>query len=144
MVEQFPWGKLGHGVASSILVDPRTKGLWLGFFDGGVVNFEGGEVRKSFGKKDGLGGGRVMGLQLGGDGVLWAATEGGLSRIKDGRVLTVTAANGLPCDGVHWAVEDNSHFFWLFGWHASSWTHGSRTRIARLKRRCSTPRMESG
>lgn len=111
---QFPWAKLGNGVAASMMPDPKHQGLWLGFFNGGLVYFQGGEVRASYGKKDGLGFGRIMGLQLDAGGVLWAATEGGLSRIKDGRVLTLTAANGLPCDGVHWSVEDDSHFLWLY------------------------------
>ncbi len=47
---------------------------------------------------DGLGEGRVAGLQLDRDGTLWAATEGGLSRVKDGHVATLTSKNGLPCD----------------------------------------------
>ena len=49
-----------------------------------------------------------------GDGTLWAATEGGLSRVKDGRVATLTSRNGLPCDTVHWVMEDDDHSFWLY------------------------------
>ena len=113
LVEHLPWARLEHGVASAMMPD-RNKGLWLGFFQGGVVYFQAGEVRASYGKKDGLGAGRVMGLQLDTGGVLWAATEGGLSRISDGRILTLTAANRLPCDGIHWTVEDDAHFFWLY------------------------------
>jgi ligand-binding sensor domain-containing protein len=45
---------------------------------------------------------------------VWASTEGGLSRIQDGRVITLNSANGLECDGVHWTVEDKAHFFWLY------------------------------
>ena len=112
VVDQFPWAKLGHGVPSSMLPDPKRKGLWLGFFKGGVVYFDGAQLRAAYGTKEGLGAGRVMGLRLDADGVLWAATEGGLSRIKDGRVINLSSANGLPCDGVHWTVEDN--FFWLY------------------------------
>ncbi len=48
------------------------------------------------------------------DGSLWAAAENGLSRIKDGRVTTLTVANGLPCDAVHWIIEDNDSFYWLY------------------------------
>src|SRR5262249_34937694 len=48
------------------------------------------------------------------DGTLWAATEGGLSRLKNGRIATLTSANGLPCDGVHWAIEGEDHSFWLY------------------------------
>src|SRR5262249_49927544 len=38
----------------------------------------------------------------------------GLSRLKDGRLATLTSKNGLPCDGVHWMIEDDDHFFWLY------------------------------
>ena len=62
----------------------------------------------------GLGEGRVNDLQLGQDGALWAATEGGLSRLKNNRIATLTRKNGLPCDAVHWAMEDDHHSFWLY------------------------------
>ena len=55
----------------------------------------------------------VRSLQLDGDGTLWAATEGGLSRLKDGRIDTLTSANGLPCDAVRWVIEDDDHAVWL-------------------------------
>src|SRR5262249_41497249 len=35
------------------------------------------------------------------DGTLWAATEGGLSRLKDGHIATLRSSNGLPCSGVY-------------------------------------------
>ena len=38
---------------------------------------------------------------------------GGLSRIQDGRVLTLTSRNGLPCDMVHWMMEDDADSVWL-------------------------------
>ena len=47
-------------------------------------------------------------------GTLWVSTEGGLSRLKNNRVATLTSKNGLPCDTVHWAIEDNDHSFWLY------------------------------
>jgi signal transduction histidine kinase len=56
----------------------------------------------------------VGALLLDAGGTLWAATEGGLSRIADGRVHTLTAKDGLPCDAVHWMIEDNDRSFWLY------------------------------
>ena len=56
----------------------------------------------------------VRGFYIDGNGTLWAATEGGLSRIKDGRVLTLTSQNGLPCNTVHWMMEDDAHSVWLY------------------------------
>lgn len=114
VVDHFPWEKLGPGVASSMTVDPARQGLWLGFFKGGVVYFDGSQVRAAYGTKEGLGAGRVMGLRVDESGVVWAGTEGGLSRIKDGGIMTLSRANGLGCDAVHWTVEDHAHFFWLY------------------------------
>jgi signal transduction histidine kinase len=88
-------------------------GLWLGLREGGVAYFKDGQVRASYSSADGLGEGIVDGLQLDRDGTLWAATEGGLSRVKDGHVATLTSKNGLPCDTVHWVMEDDDHSFWL-------------------------------
>ena len=38
----------------------------------------------------------------------------GLSRIKDGRILTLTSQNGLPCNTVHWMMEDDAQSVWLY------------------------------
>ena len=115
MVEQIPWARLGRkDFAYALLPDPVQGGLWLGFCQGGVAYFKDGQVRASYAVADGLGEGRVENLQLDRDGTLWAATEGGLSRVKDGRVATLTSKNGLPCDTVHWVMEDDDHSFWLY------------------------------
>ena len=59
--------------------------------------------------------GEIGGLQLDGDGTLWAATQaGGLSRLKDGRIASLTTRNGLPCDTIHWSIEDDDRSFWLY------------------------------
>ena len=77
--------------------------------------FKDGQLRASYTAADGLGKGHVPGLQLDHDGALWAATEeGGLSRIKDGRIATLTSRNGLPCDTIHWTMEDDDRSFWLY------------------------------
>jgi len=114
-IEQIPWTKLGHkDHATALSTDPVQGGLWLGFRNGGVVYFKDGEVRASFGSADGLGEGLVGDFQLDEDGTLWAPTQGGLSRVKDGRVSTLTTRNGLPCDAVHWMKEDDDHSIWIY------------------------------
>src|SRR6267378_1823007 len=115
VAQQIPWAKLGRkDFAIALVTDALQGGLWIGFFHGGVVHFKDGQVRASYTAADGLGEGRVNGLQFDPDGTLWAATEGGLSRLKDGHVATLTSKNGLPCDGVHWALKDDYHSLWLF------------------------------
>ena len=114
VVEQVPWSKLGGNVvASSVVPDSIRGGLWLGFFQGGLLHYKDGQIRAVYGKKDGLGDGRVMDVQLDAGGTVWASTEGGLSRIRDGKILTLNRSNGLPCDKVHWTMEVDSSF-WLY------------------------------
>jgi len=114
VVQRILWAKLGHkDYAYALAADPLQGGLWLGFFQGGIAYFKDGQVRASYSAVDGLGEGIVNDLRLDRDGTLWAATEGGLSRLKNGRVATLTSKSGLPCDGVNWVMEDDAHFFWL-------------------------------
>jgi signal transduction histidine kinase/ligand-binding sensor domain-containing protein len=115
LVQQIPWAKLGHkDHASALAADPLRGGLWIGFFKGGVVYLSDGQIRASYTAADGLGGGRVGRFRFDPDGTVWVATVGGLSRVRNGRVATLTSKNGLPCDTVHWVIQDNDHSFWLY------------------------------
>jgi signal transduction histidine kinase/ligand-binding sensor domain-containing protein len=115
VVELIPWARLGRTKpAFALMHDAVQGGLWLGFLDGGVAYFKDGQLRGSYASADGLGQGMVRDFYIDGNGTLWTATEGGLSRIEDGRVLTLTSQNGLPCDTVHWMREDDSHSVWLY------------------------------
>ena len=115
VVELIPWARLGRTEpAFALLHDAVQGGLWLGFRDGGVAYFKDGQLRASYACAEGLGQGMVRDFYIDGNGTLWTATDGGLSRIEDGRVLTLTSKNGLPCDTVHWMREDDSHSVWLY------------------------------
>jgi len=114
-VQRIPWARFGHSYAAQALLPDRLQGgLWLGFVEGGIAYLKDGQIRSSYNAAEGLGNGAVMDLQYGSDGAVWAATEGGLSRVKDGRITTLTSKNGLPCDAVQGAIEDNDHSFWLY------------------------------
>jgi signal transduction histidine kinase/ligand-binding sensor domain-containing protein len=115
LVEHFPWSALRRREQAKVLVAAQG-GLWLSFWsDGGVEYFKDGQVRASYTAADGLGKGHVPGLLLESDGALWASTEeGGLSRIKDGHIATITTRNGLPCNTIHWSIEDNDRSLWLY------------------------------
>lgn len=115
VVEKFPWTALGHkDDGRVVLADPSQHGIWLGFSAGGISYFADGAIRKSYSVAEGLGAGTVNRLRFGPRGALWAATENGLSRIKDDHVTTLTSKNGLPCDKVHWTVDDADHFVWVY------------------------------
>jgi signal transduction histidine kinase/ligand-binding sensor domain-containing protein len=114
-VESLPWAALGRRQQAKVIVADRG-GVWLSFWqDGGVMFFKDGKVEATYSSAQGLGAGHVAGLRLDADGAMWAATEdGGLSRIKDGRVTTLTVANGLPCNTIHWSTLDDSGALWMY------------------------------
>ena len=103
-IDRIAWLELNlKDPASALAADRSQRGVWLGLPQGGVLHFIDGQVRASYGVADGLGAGRVRSLRFAADRTLWAATDGGLSRLKDGRITTLTSRNGLPCDQVHWS-----------------------------------------
>jgi len=113
-LQKISWAGIGHrDGAQSLAVDRSTGRLWLGFNGGGVAYFSDGQIKETYGRAEGLGNGRVSALHIETDDTVWAATEGGLSRIKNGRVLTLTSKNGLPCDAIHWITQDVNRSFWL-------------------------------
>jgi len=114
-LRHVPWAALGHqDPASAFAGDPSRGGLWLGFNLGGVAYFADDQVRASYAAADGLGGGRVNHLRLDPEGALWVAADGGLSRLNNGRAATLNGRNGLPCDTVHWSMEDDARTLWLY------------------------------
>ena len=115
VLEQIPWAALGHqDHASAVARDPKRGGLWLGFYRGGLALFKDGRIRESYTTAQGLGAGWVWDLRVDTDGSVWAATVGGLSRIKDNHVATINSRNGLPCDSVSWTMEDDDRSAWLY------------------------------
>jgi len=116
IAEFWSSSKVGlRGALSGLLLpDPVGGGLWLASWQGGIVYWKDGEVRASFGPADGLADASVDALELDAENTLWAATEGGLSRIKNGRVSTLTTKNGLPCDRLYSITQDEAHSFWMY------------------------------
>jgi signal transduction histidine kinase/ligand-binding sensor domain-containing protein len=115
VVERIAWAKLGGtDWADALFTDPAEGGVWLGFHQGGLAYLKDGKIRASYKVSDGLGQGSINDFRLDRDGALWAATAGGLSRVKSGRVATLTSRNGLPCDAVNWVMQDDAHSFWLY------------------------------
>lgn len=120
LIERIPWSDFGnHRNISVLLADPQRGGLWLGFWQGaggvggGVSYFKDGRVRASYSAADGLGAGAVADLRLE-NGALWVATMGGVSRLENGRIATLTSRNGMPCDPAMWTLEDHQHSLWVY------------------------------
>jgi signal transduction histidine kinase len=114
IVALVPPATLGGRTVRSLAADPTGGGLWIGFFQGGVAHLKDGRVDQSYGIEEGLPLGEVSSLRFDRDGALWASTQGGLTRLSRERIATISAANGLPCDAVHWSIEDDSHSTWVY------------------------------
>ena len=108
-----PWSLFENKQAYALAGDPKGKGLWLGFRQGGISYYTAGEITRRYGASDGLAPGMVTDLHVDKAGTLWIATEGGLSRLRDGKILTLTSANGLACDQIHTLIEDDDEALWL-------------------------------
>ncbi len=115
VLERTAWSALGrHQNASVLLADPRG-GLWLGFWrGGGVAYFKDGRVRRTYTAADGLSRGSVTDLRLGSGGALWITTLGGISRLENGRIATLSRKNGLPCNTAMWTLEDYQRSLWAY------------------------------
>ena len=86
----FLGSSLGHkDFALSLAADHLHGGIWLGFYGGGISYFADGHIQETYTAADGLGAGTVTNLQAEKDGTLWVATDSGLSRMKNGRFITL-------------------------------------------------------
>jgi PAS domain S-box-containing protein len=111
-VEDIVWTTFGLNHRARVLAD--RGGVWLGFWtEGSVLFVKDGKVQERYTTANGLAAGHVSHLRLDRESALWAATERGVSRIKDGRVRTLTSENGLPCSKIHWSIEDDDRNLWL-------------------------------
>jgi signal transduction histidine kinase/ligand-binding sensor domain-containing protein len=113
IVEQVPWPKLGGGPGTGLLPDP-DGGIWTGLLSGGMAYFRAGQIRNLPLSDDEASTRRVLDVVRDRDGSIWATTSNGVSRINNGRVATLTTANGLPCKTVHWIIEDDLSSYWLY------------------------------
>ena len=112
-IEQVSWETVGGGPGSGLVSD-SDGGVWTGLLTGGIAYFRAGQIRHLALSKDAVRPGRVLDLSRDRDDAMWAATEDGLARIANGRVATLTTANGLPCNAAHWVIEDDLSSYWLY------------------------------
>ena len=109
----IPWSSFDNKHPWALDADLARGGLLIGFVEGGVAYYRQGLPLRWFTARDGLGSGTVTDIHVDSDGTAWIATQGGLSRLRDGRVDTLTTANGLACDQIHSIVEAQDGALWF-------------------------------
>jgi ligand-binding sensor domain-containing protein len=95
----------------------RDGDLWFGTNSEGVCRYN----RRSLplppltylSVEQGLGGRAVRGILQGDDGVMWIATDGGVSRYHSGKFTNYTVANGLSNNQVWSMMRDKTGTIWV-------------------------------
>lgn len=97
------------------IIQSTDGALWIGLDGDGVERFDGGSITRRFTSADGLAGNHVLGLDGDRDGTIWVGTADGLSRIRDGHIISWTPQQGLPDSAVGSVIEDNLGNLWIGG-----------------------------
>lgn len=93
-----------------------SGGLWAGTRFGRIYRIEGGRVR-AFGPSDGLQPHTILGLAVGADGVVWAASGQGVLRLDGQRWVAVPGPRGapVPAGGIDALMADAAGRMWASG-----------------------------
>ena len=95
----------------SIYTDRQGR-VWMGLLSGGAAVYDKGTFRR-FGANEGLTGGTVLSILEDAKGAVWFATSGGVSRLQNGRVTSITQDNAPLKDLVPVLIEDLDGQVWV-------------------------------
>jgi PAS domain S-box-containing protein len=102
-LNQFRKGRFTtHGTAEGLsnpviwtVTADHEGNIWAGTDGGGLNKFADGKF-STYTTKQGLSGNTIGALFTAGDGSLWVSTNSGLDRMKDGKITSFSAKDGLP------------------------------------------------
>jgi ligand-binding sensor domain-containing protein len=97
--------------AFKMAADP-VSGIWLGLTNGDLVRYRDGQI-ETFPALAGLEY-NIRALISEPDGSVWAATQEGLLRWKDGTSRLLTTHNNLSCNDIYSMVNDGNGSLWLY------------------------------
>jgi len=92
---------------STMIPDPSDGSLWLGLWSGEVENVSDGRIRAHFDLLGREPRSRVNQIRIEADGTVWASTQRGISRIKDGRAVELATGLGETCGDALWSLRDD-------------------------------------
>jgi signal transduction histidine kinase/ligand-binding sensor domain-containing protein len=108
VVEEIP---PPHIPAARALAPDQRAGIWLGLMNGDLARYRKGNAEIfSFDHNTNL---RVRQVIANADGSVLGITAGGLIGWKDGKLQTMTARNGLPCNDIFSIIFDQNNY-WLY------------------------------
>jgi PAS domain S-box-containing protein len=95
---RFTTHSTAEGLTNSVIwtvTEDHSGNIWVGTDSGGLNKFADGKFT-AYTTKDGLSGNTIGALFVAKDGGLWVSTNKGLDHLKDGKITTLSAKNGLP------------------------------------------------
>jgi signal transduction histidine kinase len=107
--EEIPMPPMPEGRA--LATDSRGD-IWLGLRNGDLARYQEGHAETFHFEHPPSS--LVYQVALSSDGSILGATSYGLIGWSNGKQRTLSARNGLPCDGVNSLVEDNRGDLWLY------------------------------
>jgi hypothetical protein len=107
--EEFPSAQVPS--ALRVVADPR-KGIWLGLTNGDLARYQDGRT-ETFHFQHTLKT-RVEHLAVNPDGSVLGATGDGLVGWRNGKQVTLTARNELPCDITYDSILDSQGDLWIY------------------------------
>jgi len=102
---------IGPNVVLSFHED-REGSLWIGTDLGGLCRWTPRKIA-TYSVRDGLANDNSWTICEGRDGSVWVGTDGGVSRIKDGKITNLSVQDGLPRREVRTVVEDQDGTLWV-------------------------------
>jgi signal transduction histidine kinase/streptogramin lyase len=106
--EEFPVPRMP--AARRVAADPKG-GLWLGLMNGDLARYQRGRTETFHFQH--VPDSRVEQVTVSPDGSVLGATAFGIIGWREGRQLTLTTGNGLPCNSVYAFVFDSRGNLWL-------------------------------
>ncbi|MBC7910390.1 MAG: hypothetical protein H7Y30_07820 [Pyrinomonadaceae bacterium] len=95
------------------LAADRQGGVWIGSsVDSKLTHYRNGQMESFSLGDEGIV--PIYSIFVDSDDALWAATEKGLYRWKDGVLSLLNSRNNLPCSPVYSAINDDFGNFWLY------------------------------
>jgi signal transduction histidine kinase/ligand-binding sensor domain-containing protein len=111
VVEQFPRSRLSYSYRA-MTADP-VDGIWLALNNGDLGRLRAGALEiVPFEREPNTG--TVISLATWRDGSVAGASALGISAVRDGKPLTMSVKNGLPCVDVHAVLVDRDGAMWLY------------------------------
>lgn len=94
------------------LFENTDGSVWVGTDGGGIFVLKDKKIVKTFTKEDNLAGNVIFKITRIRNDEIWISTGSGVSRYKDGTIVTLDSSNGFGGDGVFQIIPDFSDRIW--------------------------------